>query len=374
MLLAGQLSIELTNVFSGLVKTSVARDLFNYARELRKSGSDILVEEDLALVFGRGKIVYELERQFKESMKTSDVRPLYPNCEIVLQSGPGPTVTRAMRDQQRMYMSTVIQLSFLAWLHNRADLASSIVVCMGERIKMGVEGISEPGLDDVESTLQCCSSQTSAFDWSPKIQTVEHKIRTHFEYHERAIDFRHIKTITTGTLLAAMDYLYLVQSLPEDRKMVCDSEEGKVPLVIWAHHILGLTLLIRSSSKGDLSFGDAHSPQIIIYWRSNGATSSTLKSSPVLLDKTMDVVLKSDLSSLSQERIRASERHHLKNYGVVFLQRYFNDKKYTCYDDPVYTDSIELILALVTIKSREIRRSLPIGRYGDENLSYSLER
>ena len=52
-----QLSLELSKVFP--IRTgaeSVIRHLLQYARDLQKSGSDIVVEEDLAEVLGRGRI------------------------------------------------------------------------------------------------------------------------------------------------------------------------------------------------------------------------------------------------------------------------------------------------------------------------------
>ena len=41
-----------------------------------------------------------------------------------------------------------------------------------------------------------------------------------------------------------MDYLYLLQSLPEDCKMILQSHEGMIPLIVWAHNILGLTVQV----------------------------------------------------------------------------------------------------------------------------------
>ena len=92
-----QLSFELTNVFGGGARAvSATKALVNFARDLRKSGSDIVVEEDLADIFGRGRIESALEAQFKSDvLADTTIMPLHPKCDVQLQARPGPTVTRA---------------------------------------------------------------------------------------------------------------------------------------------------------------------------------------------------------------------------------------------------------------------------------------
>jgi hypothetical protein len=64
---AAQLSVELTNIAPVREAISTAALLvYRTARELRKSGSDFLVEEDLASIFGRGKIESKLQIHFKD--------------------------------------------------------------------------------------------------------------------------------------------------------------------------------------------------------------------------------------------------------------------------------------------------------------------
>lgn len=57
-----QLAVELTDVFDAAIKASrVGKTAIDSARDLRKLGSDILAEEDLAEMFGRGTVLYGLE-------------------------------------------------------------------------------------------------------------------------------------------------------------------------------------------------------------------------------------------------------------------------------------------------------------------------
>jgi hypothetical protein len=168
-------------------------------------------------------------------------------------------------------MSTVIQFSFLGAVFNRTELAAALTEYMSKGLTYGIQDSSEPGYEDIAGVLEACSSQTSSFDWYPHIEAVEQRIRKHFSYFDdRGQQFRRdsrpIKTIPIHLLLAAMDYLYLAQSLPEDRKLFCKSEKGVIPIVIWAHTILGLTVAIRSPQHEDLIFGTSSASSLVQHY------------------------------------------------------------------------------------------------------------
>ena len=96
--------------------------VINFARDLRKSGSDLIIEEDLAVIFGRGRIVEDVLQRFKKDiLRSTSISPLYHGCDIVLDQGPGPTVRRAIQNTDQYYMSAVIQLSLLGWMHGRTE-------------------------------------------------------------------------------------------------------------------------------------------------------------------------------------------------------------------------------------------------------------
>lgn len=97
-------------------------------RALRRSGSDFLVEEDLAAIFGRGKIEPSLEHEFRDAVEIASFTPLYAESSTVLDAGLGPTLVRALKD--RYYMALVIQLSFLVWMHKETTLATALVETM----------------------------------------------------------------------------------------------------------------------------------------------------------------------------------------------------------------------------------------------------
>ncbi len=259
------LALELSNIFPiRTVVESAATQLLTFARELRKSGSDIVVEEDLAAVFGRGRISPELADKFRDAVKVQTFVPLTRGGEIRLDSGAGPTMHRALRE--RRYFATVVQLSLLAWMQPREKVAAMLASCMTKRLDMGVQDASDPGYEGIVKTLAACSSQSSNFAWSFYVQQVEAKLRSCIPDYRFLIDY---VGLSDTLLLGAMDYLYLVQSLPDHRKILISDQKGCLTLVVWAHYVLGLTVAVVSGRTPDKNvlFGDSGPPQVIISWQ-----------------------------------------------------------------------------------------------------------
>ena len=90
------LSLEVTRLVPmRLVVSKAYETIMSLARDLQNSGSNIVIEEDLADVFGRSRISTQFERTFATVVK-KDGTTLHNLCEgIVLAGGPGPTVGRA---------------------------------------------------------------------------------------------------------------------------------------------------------------------------------------------------------------------------------------------------------------------------------------
>jgi hypothetical protein len=373
------LALELSNILPiRAVVDSAATQLLNFARDLRRSGSDIVVEEDLAAVFGRGVIVSELKDKFRNAVKLQTFLLLTRDGEIRLDSGPGPTMHRALKEQR--YFATVVQLSLLTWMMSRGELARMLSNCMTARVQVGVEGASDPGYESIFTTLAACSAQSSNFAWSFYVEQVEAKLRSSFPgyiFHEDYI--RMSETLLAG----AMDYLYLVQSLPEHRKILVSNQLGCLTLVVWAHYALGLRVAITHGTLPDnkIVFGDPGEPQISITWQdSKDHTASHIDNSfsgpriPEirLLDRDMSVILRSFADEEDSHFIgQAHDRHPLLGYGRVSLYRFFNAKTIINDNDPIYEDSVKLITALAIHASSRLDRKLNSefrGRDQFENL------
>jgi hypothetical protein len=128
------------------------------------------VEEDLEAIFGRARIVPSVETHFKDVVKIASFVPLHPGSEIILDAGPGATVRRALKD--RYYLATVIQLSFLGWMHETTSLASVLVENMNQRFQLGIQGATpDPDYEGVLTTLRACLLQTSRLSSRARLMT-----------------------------------------------------------------------------------------------------------------------------------------------------------------------------------------------------------
>jgi hypothetical protein len=355
--ISAQLSVELTKILPvRQAANAIASSVYQLARELRKSGSDILVEEDLADIFSRFKIDSRLQLHFKDVVKLGSVGLLHSGSEILLGSQPGPTTRRALKDQY--YMATLIQLSFLCWFHERTTLASSLVECMNHRFNSNIPGSNpDANYDGILQTLTAVCAETSSFPWALYAGLVEAGLpKTSLEMANRggtsALSW---KCLSSTCLLAAMDYLFIIQSLPDDRIVQTQTADGLMPFVIWAHFILGLTVTIQGSPDGNITFGGATRPNLIISWTPQ--TYEPHANSIFLLDGNMEVILETQ-PALTATKIDAQERIPLQGYGTTHLRRDFNRNVLIADDDLAYSDCAQLATTIATLMSLVLYRPI----------------
>ena len=263
------LSLELARLLPavGRATNSALDAIMRQARDLRHSGSDIVVEEDLANVFGRSRISLTLSSSFRTviTRSTSNI-PLVER--ITLQGGPGPTVIRAL--QESPYFAMVVQLSLLVWTFHANYLATAIA----DALRLRLEGApassvlqSSPDRVGVLKVLNACESQTSAFNWNMMLDAVARTLG--YSPDKAPLDF------PPFVLQGLLDMLPMVQSLPSDRMLHIqipvgeNLESGISTLVVWAHHVLDLTVSVRSRGiNGHLPkvirFGNSDSEQVFI--------------------------------------------------------------------------------------------------------------
>jgi hypothetical protein len=249
------LSLELTRLLpvAGTAVSAAATALMNLARELQSSGSDIVVEEDVAQVFGRNVIKPEFETLFRQKITDGGgVSPLSDLLPIVLQRGPGPTVRRALR--QPIYMSMVVQLSLLTATHNIDSLASGLSEALRMRTSDPYTDTELPYVTSpaLKGLLQACQDQTSGFQW-PTLLNQIHKalgLENFVPYTEgrHTISFEsrnasnEYQALPISILQALLDMLTAVQRFYQDSIVVIDGCRGVVTIVAWAHFVLGLTV------------------------------------------------------------------------------------------------------------------------------------
>lgn len=365
-----QISLELAKAFPiSSVTETIGSKILKYARGLRLSGSDIVVEADLAEVFGRGKIVHELEQSFRKAVKVQKITFLRDGCEISLDSGAGPTLLHGFQDSR--HFSAIIQLSFLGWTHNRSSLATAIDQAMVKRFEMGVAGASaSPGYEGISNALAACSSQSTAFAWSDYVHLVNTKLQESIPEYQYS---QSLMNLSPAALMGAMDYLYIVQQLPESRKIMISNAMGSITFVIWAHYILGLNVLITTKGPSTISFGDEQNPHVLIVWSKSVPHTASLTPVSVsekgeemlqpsiqLLDEDMSVMLDSTPDSERWRNIAVEIRCPLRGYGDTYLHRMFNADIITNDLDPIYQESVQLIIAIAIWVSRRVDRDINI--------------
>ncbi|KAI4124307.1 MAG: hypothetical protein LQ347_005788 [Umbilicaria vellea] len=262
------LSLELTRLLPISWATNKATEAFmSRARDLLHSGSDIVVEEDLANVFGRNKISPTLSSSFKNIVAKSNSNvSLWEG--ITLQGGPGPTTLRALRETP--YFAMVVQLSLLVWIFDIRYLATAIADALRERSEgapLSSKLQSSPSRTGILGVLQVCEQQTSAFNWNMLLHAVSKSLG--YEANEAPIDF------PPFVLQGLLDMFPMVQTLPNERFIQIQIPVGKglnsgtSALVVWAHHVLDLNVLVRPLGRNgkaipNVRFGRAGLEQVCI--------------------------------------------------------------------------------------------------------------
>ena len=257
------LSLELTRLLPlGTYADKATQAIVNFGRQLKNSGSDIITEDDLLLVFGRSKISATLESSFKMLVaESSSNRPLFEG--IILQAGPGPTVGRALRE--RPYFAMVIQLSLLSWSYDAGSLAIALADTLQKRAE-GATSVSSipscPSSDAIHGVLEACLRQTSTFNWNMLLHAVAHKLG-----HALGVPRAPLPLVI---LQGAVDMFPSIQSLPQDRivHIRLPQDEftenwGTCPIVVWTHHILELIVIVRRKTE-TVRFGDGTIAQVVV--------------------------------------------------------------------------------------------------------------
>ena len=148
------------------------RALMQLGRKIRKSGSDVFIEEDLSNVFGRNRIQPQFESFFRTAVSKSSIVELPILVDIVLEAGAGPTVRRSINN--KAYLSTVIQLSLLSYCHNLNSLTKALIKALERRAEGSAELFTEiPERDALLRTLRAIRDQSIGYRWDMVFSAVE---------------------------------------------------------------------------------------------------------------------------------------------------------------------------------------------------------
>lgn len=305
------LSVELSNLVPLAPIVNIAsRSMLEVVRGLHKSGSDLATEHDLAEVLGRSYIEPRFVRNFKNAVRESTIRKLSGIAELVLEVGAGPTVRNAVGDAAMFSM--VVQLSLLLWAHHTKSLATGLTKAFELRKSGGSRNV--PLFEDIMGTLRCISQQTSGFMWELVFAAVDAKLKE--DLRLRTLDLtRAVPHVVLRTLL---DALPAVQRFPESHTLSIRTTEGVTTLVVWAHHVLGLTVEARSDGHV-IKFGEG--PPAVQIDRGPFNIRSAIE--VVLLNETEELIFQAMADALEDPDLEPAAHHTLEGYGTMAVETVF---------------------------------------------------
>lgn len=368
------LSLELTRLLPlASVADSATQTLIRFARDLRNSGSDVVVEEDLVEIFGRCRISSELGSSFRTVIKESvSNKPLWEG--IMLQAGPGPTLSRAFREPT--YFSMVVQLSLLTWCYEPDQLATAMTEVMANRLE-GAPMNSNPGIpsrDGIFGVLKACERQTSAFNWNMMLYAVANSL-------DYPVD--HVRGhLSTTILQGALDMFAMIQTLPEDRVVYIrmpmqysEDDSGVCSLVVWTHNVLGLSVLVKQNrrsewgSNKDVRFERAGSDQVIIE-----EVDPDVEPAISLLDPlNEDLLTIRPNPEAANQLIGSIQRVHARGWGTALISKCMTNLGYDDSKQKMALRELQLdCCAFALIISTHLCRD-DAGRLNVEPKSYQSE-
>ena len=360
-----QLSLELTRLFapSSIKKGyETAANIISWARNVRQTGSDVVVEMDMASVFGRGQIELTLGKDFQIAvMKPITLTPFGASNKVELSTGAGPTLAWKQNPFYRELFASIVQLSFLGWIHDRTALAATLNECLDARFDNNLSTMKSPGFDGIFRTLESISSETSNFDWSEYVEKARSKLCTVVPLGDLTYRGDSL-SLPPEILLRCLDTLYVVQKDPDERFMTVNEQQGMLTLIVWAHYILGLSVLVKNMERSqEVMFSSAVNPNPVIIFHLYGSTNAPNELAICLFDRIneLSISMGHDLENVT--RMVARERLKVRGYGTIALCRLLDESLDTfnrAPDTPHLVEAAEVIIAMACLVSRKLVRSL----------------
>ena len=179
--------------------------------------------------------------------------------------------------------------------------------------------------------MRACEEQTSKYDWSGHLQAVSDLLGLTIREAGRELP--------RAMLHALFDILPLLQCLPEDRFCHIEGLPGVSLVTVWAHHVLGLTVLVKSPRGNTHCFG-VGKEQVYIDGEQINACITLFDSSlgsmePLfLLKPEEDIPINSYLKS------------PVRGYGQLQLRDHCEAIAFQC--DAAFIDDMKLVVLAVT--------------------------
>ena len=338
------LSLELSRVIPPIVSIASNR-LWNLWLELHNSGSNLVTECALAEIFGRNLIEAAFGRNFRNTVTPSHKHRLSGIVELVLEAGAGPTVRHSLGIDAAPYFSMLVQLSLLTYAHEASSLATSLAMALEQRTPSSDQAQEVAGFAALLGTLKCCRQQTSNYPWEGIFANVELEFEDVLDL-QKPNELRPIPYILLERLL---DSLTAVQRFAELHFLEIRTSIGIVTLVVWAHHVLGLTVEVLTD-RGTHRVGEGIG-QVSI----DARTRDGIPISPevVLFTESHENEFRTFTDPVEYPRLEPACRHPLQGYGSKIISLELDDPAVT---QELIVHVIECCLHLVMAESVEQAR------------------
>lgn len=315
-----------------------SRGLLELVRDFQSSGSDLVTEHDLAEVFGRNFITPRFASTFKTAVRKSAIHRLAGIAEIVLEAGAGPTVRNAV--EKAAFFPMLVQLSALLWAHNVASLASALKEAF-ERRNLGTLKTTL-SYNHLVGTLRSIQQQTSGFMWELYFTAVDEILRSQLDIHVSEIG----RAIPHPVFEVLVDALPAIQHFPSKHFLSIKARVGITALVVWIHHVLGLTVEIQSEHNVVKLGNDSAS--VSIDCRSTGEAQLPEVS---LLNEAKDVTFRAAVDPQVEPILESTSRHSLEGYGLRYIRNLLDDQ----------SAAEEIVLRFMRDCLREREKAMPGG-------------
>jgi len=347
------LSVELTKLLPfGSLASVAGKGLINLIRDLQGSGSDIVTEEGLAEVFGRNRIEPRFESSFRTAVRQSAIHQIADVAELMIEGGPGPTVRRSLQDP--IYFRTIVQLSLLTWAHELGEFAKGLAQVLDRRATENGQEEIPPRLDGLRGTLRAVREQTSGFMWELIFSAVDQKLAPLRQSETKS----HLRLLPVSVLQGLLDTLTAVQHLPEARLVRIRSIDGATTIVVWAHHVLGLTVVVETT-YGSERFGDGPESVYVDCGTYDGYEDPYAKTS--LFNETGDLLFGIEQNTDDFVMEPAVRRHQILGFGYKVIPAKLED-------DEVVQSLVHAATtsALALVREESVTKSDPLHRVGKE--------
>lgn len=223
------LTLDLTKAISPTSISHAGDGIIKLARSLQSSGSDVVIEHDLGVLFSRFLLDENFVEEFKQrTLAAKSITNISSHIPFALQSGPGPTVQHALR--KPAFLPMVIHLSMFGATHEYGSFSESLSDIMLRR-DAEMEQIGQPFAayqpKNIAGAVQACVEQTVGFKWHLLVHRImmQLKLPAYDIHHEDEIqaptnERARFFTLAQSQLKASLDLLLAVNRVYQDHTVV----------------------------------------------------------------------------------------------------------------------------------------------------------